>query len=66
MKDDDLKLLRGFDYRQTDRQTDGRMDRWSDICECRAAFVTEKYLCMSQKYYEKYCIGASMSNFWTC
>ena len=26
MKDDDLKLLRGFDYRQTDRQMDGWID----------------------------------------
>ena len=34
MKDDDLKLLRGFD----DRRTNGR----TDICECRVAFATEK------------------------
>ena len=34
MKDDDFKLLRGFDYRQT--------DRIMDICECRVAFVTDK------------------------
>ena len=34
MKDDDFKLLRGFDYGQTDRQT--------DICDCRVAFTTEK------------------------
>ena len=34
MKDDDFKLLRGFD----DEQTDG----WTDnICECRVAFATE-------------------------
>ena len=37
MKDDDFKLLRGFDYGQTDRIT--------DICECRVAFATEK-VCM--------------------
>ena len=36
MKDDDFKLLRGFDYGQTDRIT--------DICECRVAFATEKPL----------------------
>ena len=34
MKDDDFKLLRGFD----DEQTDGRTD---NICECRVAFATE-------------------------
>ena len=33
MKDDDFKLLRGFDYGQTDRIT--------DICEYRVAFVTD-------------------------
>ena len=36
MKDDDFKLLRGFDYGQTDEQT--------DICDCRVAFATEKTL----------------------
>ena len=36
MKDDDFKLLRGFEGRQTNRQT--------DICECRVAFATEKAL----------------------
>ena len=30
MKDDDFKLLRGFDYGQTDKRT--------DICDCRVAF----------------------------
>ena len=35
MKDDDFKLLRGFDDGQTDGQTD-------NICECRVAFATEK------------------------
>ena len=35
MKDDDFKLLRGFDNRQTDEGT--------DICDCRVAFATEKY-----------------------
>ena len=35
MNDDYFKLLRGFDYGQTDRIT--------DICECRVAFVTKKY-----------------------
>ena len=34
MKDDDFKLLRVFDY--------GRMDRQTDICECRVTFATEK------------------------
>ena len=33
MKDDDYKLLRGFDYGQTDRRT--------DFCDCRVAFATE-------------------------
>ena len=33
MKDDDFKLLRGFDYGQTDKRT--------DICDCRVAFATE-------------------------
>ena len=36
MKDDDFKLLRGFDYGQTDERT--------DICDCRVAFVTEKWI----------------------
>ena len=34
MKDDDFKLLRGFD--------DGRTDGRTDICDCRVAFATEK------------------------
>ena len=34
MKDDDFKLLRGFDDKQTDKLT--------DICEYRVAFATEK------------------------
>ena len=34
MKDDDFKLLRGFDDRQTNKQT--------DICDCRVAFASEK------------------------
>ena len=34
MKDDDFKLLRGF----ADWWTDG----WTDICDCRVAFATEK------------------------
>ena len=33
MKDDDFKLLRGFDNGQTNRRT--------DICDCRVAFATE-------------------------
>ena len=33
MKDDDFKLLRGFDNRQTNRRT--------DISDCRVAFATE-------------------------
>ena len=32
MKDDDFKLLRGFDNRQTDREM--------DIGDCRVAFTT--------------------------
>ena len=36
VKDDDFKLLRGFDYGQTDKQT--------DICDCRVAFTTEKLM----------------------
>ena len=36
MKDDDFKLLRGFDNRQTNGRT--------DIFECRVAFTTEKQL----------------------
>ena len=40
MEDDDLKLFRGF----ADGQTDGRTDERTDICDCRVAFATEKYL----------------------
>ena len=36
MKDDDFKLLRVFEDRQTDEQT--------DICECRVAFTTENLI----------------------
>ena len=36
MKDDDFKLLRGFADRQMNRRT--------DICDCRVAFATEKFL----------------------
>ena len=39
MKDEGLKMkdegFGGFDNRQT--------DRWTDICDCRVAFVTEKW-----------------------
>ena len=38
MKDDDFKVLRGFEDEQTDGRTDGR----TDICDCRVAFATEK------------------------
>ena len=41
MKDDDCKLLRGFDYGQTNRRT--------DICDCRVAFATEKKKIFSWK-----------------
>ena len=34
MKDDDFKLLGGFDLWQTNGQT--------DICDCRVTFATEK------------------------
>ena len=34
LKDDDFKLLRGFDDRQMNEQT--------DICEYRVTFATEK------------------------
>ena len=37
MKDDDFKLLRGFE----DEQTDGQTDKQTDICDCRVAFATE-------------------------
>ena len=40
MKDDDFKLLRGFDYGWTDGQTNRR----TDIFECRVAFATEKFI----------------------
>ena len=40
MKDDDVKLLRGFADRQTNRRTNER----TDICDCRVAFVTENGL----------------------
>ena len=40
MKNDDFKLLRGFE----DKRTDRRMDEWMDISECRVTFVTEKKL----------------------
>ena len=47
MKDDDFKLLRGFDNWQTDkqinRQTDKHTNRQTDICECRVTFATENY-----------------------
>ena len=36
MKDDDFKLLGGFDYGQTDERT--------DICDCRVTFATENEL----------------------
>ena len=34
----DFERLRGFDFRLTDRQTDGQ----TDICDSRVAFATEK------------------------
>ena len=37
MKNDDFKLLRGFDLWQTDWRT----NKWMDICDCRVAFATE-------------------------
>ena len=40
MKDDNFKLLRGFDNRQTEERTNRR----TDICDCRVAFATENYL----------------------
>ena len=36
----DSERLRGFDFRLTDRLTDGQ----TDICNCRVAFTTEKVL----------------------
>ena len=42
MKDDDFKLLRGFCDRQTNEQT--------DICECRVAFMTEKYILLKRLF----------------
>ena len=38
----DSERLRGFDFRRTDRQTGRQTDRWTDICDCRVAFATEK------------------------
>ena len=35
----DFERLRGFDFRLTDRQTDGQ----TDICDSRVAFATEKF-----------------------
>ena len=32
-----------------DRQTDGQMNEWTDICDCRVAFTTEKVLRISSK-----------------
>ena len=37
MKNDDFKLFRGFEDRQTNERTNER----TDICECRVAFATE-------------------------
>ena len=37
IRDDDFKLLRGF----ADEQTNGQMNRRTDICDCRVAFTTE-------------------------
>ena len=41
MKDDDFKLLKSFALGLTDKQT----NRQTDICDCRVAFVTEKFCC---------------------
>ena len=38
MKDDDFKLLRDFALGLMDKQT----NHWTDICDCRVAFATEK------------------------
>ena len=35
MKDDDIKLLRGF--------ADGQTNKPTDICDCRVAFATENH-----------------------
>ena len=37
MKNDDFKLLRGF----ADGQTDERMDKRTDNCDCRVVFAIE-------------------------
>ena len=37
MKNDDFKLLRGF----ADGQTDERMDKRTDNCDCRVIFAIE-------------------------
>ena len=52
MKDDDFKLLRGFDQGQTDRIT--------DICECRVAFTTDtpprpRYRLILNRFSVNYC-----------
>ena len=39
MKDDDFKLLRGFDDKWMNSWTNKR----TDIGECRVAFMTEKF-----------------------
>ena len=52
MKDDDFKLLRGFEDRQTDERT--------DICECRVAFATEKYILLKRLFTKicfSYCVN---------
>ena len=33
----------------SDRQTDGQMNEWIDICDCKVAFTTEKVLRISSK-----------------
>ena len=43
MKDADFKMLMGF----ADKQTDGRTDERTDICDCRVAFTTEKVRCQN-------------------
>ena len=45
MKDDDFKLLRGFE----NEQTDGQMDRQMYICDCRVSFATEKRIKKDKK-----------------
>ena len=67
MKDDDIKLLRGFADRLTDKQM--------DICECRVTFATEngvsqkglkfKYLFVCILKFQKFILFLKIGMNWT-